>query len=78
MMASSVNSSSTGGRPTAESARFSVPLRPNVATKPMATMMEGMTNGRMVSERSVSRPRNSKRANSHAAGRPSARLASVE
>ncbi len=39
-----------------ESARFSVPLRPNVATKPTPTIIDGRTTGRIVSDRSVRRP----------------------
>jgi len=41
-------------------------------------MIDGSTNGTMVSDRIVRRPGNSKRASRYAAGRPSATLATVD
>jgi len=73
-----VNINSTGGSPNAPSTELSVPFRPNVATNPTATMIDGNTNGRMVSDRRVRRPRNSKRASRYASGTPSATLTSVD
>jgi hypothetical protein len=70
--------SSTRGTPTAVRTAFSVPFRPKVATNPTATMIDGSTNGRIVTERSVRRPGNSKRARTYAAGSPSATLRIVE
>ncbi|CAM2902663.1 hypothetical protein HASA104033_07515 [Halobacterium salinarum] len=41
-------------------------------------MIDGNTNGRIVSDRSVRRPGNSKRASTYAPGSPSATLATVD
>jgi hypothetical protein len=44
----------------------------------MATMIDGITNGRIVSEPTVCRPGNSQRASTQAPGTPRATLATVD